>query len=79
MIIRFDQAPALTYNLYIGRYPDGRGAELLVSGVQDKKLITGLRPELKLYMFLTAMNADKKESMPSAVYELITHDNFAEK
>jgi hypothetical protein len=79
MIIRFDQDPALTYKLYIGRYPDGRGAELLVGEVKDKQLVTGLRPEMSLYMFLTATNAEKKESKPSTSFELVTHDNFAEK
>ena len=32
-----------------------------------------------MYMFLTAVGADKKESKPSKAYKLVTHDNFAEK
>ena len=55
------------------------GAELLASGVEDKQLVTGLRPETTMYLFLTAVNVDKKESKPSAAFQLITHDNFAEK
>ncbi len=79
MIIRFDADPALTYNLYLSRFADGRGADLLVKGVKDSQTVTGLRPEMKMVMFLTAVNGEKKESKPSAAFELITHDNFAEK
>jgi len=79
MLIRFEQNPVLSYNLYLGRYPDGRGAELLVGGVKDNQPVSGLRPETRMYLFLTAVDADKKESKPSAAFELITHDNFAEK
>ena len=79
MLIRFAQDPALTYNLYLSRFPDGRGADLLVGGVKDNQSVAGLRPETKMYLFLTVVNAEKKESKPSAPFELITHDNFAEK
>jgi hypothetical protein len=79
MHIRFAQNPALKYNLYLARYPDGRGAELVVAGVGDNQLVGGLRPETKMYLFLTAIGADKKESKPSLAFELVTHDNFLEK
>ncbi|NQU11280.1 hypothetical protein HQ590_10845 [bacterium] len=79
MIIRFNQAPEFKYNLYVSRYPDGKGAELLQGNVTDNLMVTGLRPEMSLYLFLTAIGADQKESKPSQVFHLITHDNFAEK
>ncbi len=79
MHLRFVADPALTYNLYLSRFADGRGADLLTKGVKDNQLVTGLRPETKMYLFLTAVGADKKESKPSAAFELVTHDNFAEK
>jgi hypothetical protein len=79
MLIRFAADPALTYNLYLSRFADGRGADLLVKGVKDGQPVTGLRPELKMYLFLTAAGADKAESKPSKAFELVTHDNFAEK
>jgi hypothetical protein len=79
MLIRFDADPSLTYNLYLSRFADGRGADLVVNGVKDNQSVTGLRPETKMYLFLTAVDAGKKESKPSAAFELITHDNFAEK
>jgi hypothetical protein len=79
MHIRFDQSPGLKYNLYMGRFPDGRGAERIVEGVSDHQLVTGLRPEAKMYLFLTRVNAQKKESKPSKAFELLTHDRFLEK
>lgn len=79
MHIRFNQDPGLKYNLYVSRYADGRGADLLQGSVTDNQLVGGMRPELKMYMFLTSVGADKKESKPSKPCELITHDNFFEK
>ena len=79
MHIRFDQNPAPKYNLYIGRFPDGRGAEQIVEGVSDNQLVTGLRPETKMYFFLTTVDTQKKESKPSKAFELLTHDRFLEK
>jgi hypothetical protein len=79
MHIRFAQDPALKYNLYLTRYADGRGADLIRAGVADNLLVGGLRPEMKMYLFLTSVGADKKESKPSKAFELITHDKFLEK
>jgi hypothetical protein len=79
MTIHFDEAPGLKYNLYLSLYPDGRGADLLKAGVKPEQVVTGLRPEIPLYLFLTSVGADKKESKPSKPIKLITHDNFAEK
>jgi hypothetical protein len=39
----------------------------------------GFKPELPMYLFLTSVGSDKKESKPSQAFKLITHDNFAEK
>ena len=79
MVIRFDQDKANKYNLYISRYPDGRGAELLSANVTDGQLVTGLLPEIEMHLFLTAIGADQKESKPSPAYRLVTKDNFREK
>ena len=79
MMIHFDEAPDKKYNLYLSIYPDGRGADLLRVGVKNDTLVTGFKPETPMYMFLTAVGADKKESKPSKAYKLVTHDNFAEK
>ncbi|NQU10025.1 hypothetical protein HQ590_04495 [bacterium] len=79
MVIRFDAAAGLTYKLYLSLYKDGRGADLLRAGVKPGDTVVGFRPELPLYLFLTAVGQDKQESKPSAPYHLITKDNFAEK
>lgn len=79
MVIRFDEAESLKYNLYLSIYPDGRGADLLKAGVKSGEQVTGFKPETPMYLFLTSVGADKKESKPSKAYKLITHDHFAEK
>jgi hypothetical protein len=79
MIIRFGAKPGLTYNLYLSRYAGGEGAELLKANVTDGLLVTGLRPETVMYLFLTSVGPDKKESKPSKPVRLVTRDNFAEK
>ncbi len=79
MMIHFDEAPDKKYNLYLSIYPDGRGADLIKLGVKTDTQVNGFKPETPMYMFLTAVGADKKESKPSKPYKLVTHDNFAEK
>jgi len=79
MIIRFDEREGLSYDLYLSRYPDGRGAELLKRGVKNDQLVLGFRPAVPMYLFLTYVDADKKESKPSVAFKLVTRDNFAEK
>ena len=79
MHVRFRQDPALRYNLYVSRFPDGRGADLLVAGVADHQLVGGLRPEMTMYLFLTSVDVQKRESKPSKAFRLVTHDKFLEK
>lgn len=79
MIIHFDEAADRKYNLYLSIYPDGRGADLLKAGVKSGDQVTGFKPETPMYLFLSSVGADKKESKPSKPLKLITHDNFAEK
>jgi hypothetical protein len=79
MVLHFEPAADRTYNLYLALQPDGRGAELHQKDVKNGGLVRGLRPEIQMYFFLSAVAADKRESKPSAASKLITHDNFAEK
>jgi hypothetical protein len=79
MLVRFEMTEGMTYKLYLSLYPDGRGAELLKAGVKDNQLIRGFKPETPMYLYLTAIGSDKKESKPSKPYKLVTHDKFAEK
>jgi hypothetical protein len=79
MTIHFNEAPGQKYNLYLSIYPDGRGADLLKAGVKSEDIVAGMKPEVPLYLFLTSVGDDKKESKPSKPVKLTTHDNFAEK
>lgn len=79
MIIHFEAKEGRKYNLYLSRYDDGRGAELLKADVKNDQLVTGMRPAMEMYLFLTSVGGDKRESKPSKPYKLITKDNFAEK
>lgn len=79
MVVHFPHREDRTYNLYLSLLPDGRGAELHAKGVKDGANVRGFRPEVPMYMFLTAVAPDKRESKPSQPFKLITHDNFAEK
>ncbi len=79
MAVHFDEAAGLKYNLYLSIYPDGRGADLVKAAVKSGDVVAGFKPEVPLYLFLTSVGADKKESKPSKPLKLITHDNFAEK
>lgn len=47
--------------------------------VKNDSVVAGMKPEIPMYLFLTSVSADKKESKPSKPVELITKDNFAEK
>jgi hypothetical protein len=79
MHIRFDRNPQLKYNLYVSRHEDGRGADLLRAAVEDNQLVTGLRTKTRMYLFLTSVGVDKRESKPSRAFLLVTHDKFLEK
>jgi len=79
MIIRFDAEAGMTYRLYLSRYPDGRGADLFKANVKPGDMVTGFRPAIPVYLFLTATGADKKESRPSPAFPLTTVDRFGMK
>src|SRR5262249_36278938 len=79
MVVHFEEAADTKYNLYLSIYPDGRGADLVKAGVKNGDQVVGFRPETSMYLFLTAVGGDKKESKPSKPFQLVTHDNFAEK
>jgi len=81
MLVNFDTVPAAkTYYLWVGAYPDGRGAVNLVpAGVKSGDLVYGLRPGVKLYYWLLYTDANGKMSKPSPVHEEVTVDNFKEK
>ncbi|NQU10824.1 hypothetical protein HQ590_08545, partial [bacterium] len=81
MHVHFAEVPGATaYHLWVGAYPDGRGAvDLVPAGIKTGDLVTGLRPGIKLYYWITYVDADGKSSKPSAAHEEVTVDNFKEK
>ena len=79
MIVHFEETAGATYQLYLSLNADGRGAELHAKAVKNGGTVRGLRPEVPMYLFLTSIGPDKRESKPSAPQKLVTHDNFAEK
>jgi hypothetical protein len=75
-----ETAGAKAHHLWVSAHPDGRGAVNLVpAGVKPGQLVTGLRPGVKLYYWLTYTDAQDKPSKPSPVHEEVTVDNFKEK
>lgn len=79
MVIRLDEQEGMRYRLYLSRFADGRGADPLRGFYKDKDIVRGLRPGVKMYLFLTAVDANNNESKPSKAYELMTEDKFREK
>lgn len=80
MVVHFKGEAGMTYHLYVSLYADGRGAERIDrTGVKDGDVVFGFKPETPMYVFLTAVGKDRKESKPSKGFRLVTHDNFAEK
>ncbi len=73
-------AGAKAHHLWVAPYEDGRGAvDLVPTGIKTGELVTGLRPGVKLYYWITYEDADGKMSKPSPVHTEITVDNFKEK
>jgi len=71
---------AKAYHLWVSPHADGRGAVNLVpTGIGNAQLVTGLRPAIKLYYWITYADANDKPSKPSPWHEEITVDNFKEK
>ena len=81
-------AGAKRYRGYVAVYPDGRGAKALAVDQQstDKMAKTlkqpnelffdRLRPATPLYFFVTTLDADGKESKPSAIRKVMLKDEF---
>jgi hypothetical protein len=79
MVVHFAAQEGFAYHLYISRYPDGRGADLLKAGLKDGDTVSGFRPGVQVYLFLTATDASNRPSKPSPPFAVVTKDNFSEK
>jgi hypothetical protein len=71
---------AKSFAVWVSAHADGRGAvNLAPVDFKSGGLITGLRPALKLYFWVTYVNAQGKESKPSAASSATLVDLFKEK
>lgn len=82
-------AGAARYRGYVSAYPDGRGAQALAIDEQSKHWIAaslkgkpntlyfeGFQPDRPMYLFVTTIDRDGRESKPSAIRRVILKDEF---
>ena len=70
-------AGAKSYDLWVSPYSDGRGAILLGKGwTQPGQLLTGLSPNVDLYLYLVYTDANGQPSKPSAALKVNLKDMF---
>ncbi len=68
---------AKTYDVWVSPYADGRGAVLLGKDwTAPGQLLTGLRPNLDLYLFAVARDAANKASKPGKAFKINLKDEF---
>lgn len=73
-------AGAKSYDVWVGPYPDGRGALKLGSAWKESgQLIQGLRPGREFYVFVTYVDAQDKVSKPSEPFKFTLVDRFGYK
>jgi hypothetical protein len=79
--VHFDVvAGATAYDVWVSPYQDGRGAVKLGSAwTESGKLLEGLVPDTKFYVFVTYTGADGKPSKPSAPLEFVLKNQFVYK
>jgi hypothetical protein len=73
-------AGAKTYEVWVATYPDGRGAIALGKDwPAPGQLLTGLSPNIDLYLFVVAKDAVGKPSKPGKAFKVNLKDMFAQK
>ena len=73
-------AGAKTYEVWVSTYADGRGAVLLGKDwTAPGQLLTGLSPNIDLYLFVVAKNKDGKASKPGKAFKVNLKDMFPQK
>jgi hypothetical protein len=79
--VHFDAVTgAKGYDIWVSTYADGRGAVQLAKGwTAPGQLLTGLSPNVDLYLFATYTDKDGKESKPSKPYKVNLKDMFPQK
>jgi hypothetical protein len=76
--VHFGKSPAaVTYDVWVSAYPDGSGAiKLGTAWKEPGQLITGLRPAMDFYAFVTYTDKDGKASKPSQPFKFMLQDLF---
>lgn len=73
-------AGAKTYDVWVSTYADGRGAVLLGKDwTAPGQLLTGLSPNVDLYLFVVAKDAMGKPSKPGKPFKVNLKDMFPQK
>jgi hypothetical protein len=75
-----ESAGAKNHFVWVSAHPDGRGAvNMTPAGAKSGVLVTGLRPALKFYFWVTHQDAQGKMSKPSPPATATLEDTFQEK
>ena len=78
--VLFEEMPeAVQYQVWVAAYPDGRGAVALGRMKASGGLLRGLRPAMKLHLWVTYENEQKQHSKPSGRHEITLVDAFGQK
>jgi hypothetical protein len=73
-------AGAKTYDVWVSTYPDGRGAVLLGKDwAAPGQLLTGLSPNIDLYLFVVAKGAAGKASRAGKAFKVNLKDMFPQR
>jgi hypothetical protein len=76
--VHFKPAPgAVKYDVWVSPYLDGRGAVQLATGwTKPGELLTGLSPNIDLYLFVVAIDKAGKASKPGKAFKINLKDMF---
>jgi hypothetical protein len=79
--VHFAAAPgAKSYDVWVSTYADGRGAMLLSKDwTAPGQLLTGLSPNIDLYLFVVAKDAAGKSSRPGKGFKVNLKDMFPQR
>jgi hypothetical protein len=70
-------AGAKSYDVWVTTYPDGRGAILLGKDwTGPGQLLAGLSPNINLYLYVVAKDAEGKTSKPGKPFTVNLKDMF---
>ena len=79
--IHFQHVPAATkYFIWVGPNPDGSGTvNMTPNGAASGALVTGMRPGIELYYWVTWIDDRGRRAVPSPAFDAVLIDQFKEK